>query len=669
MIGFLHPSALAALPLAGLPVAVHLWGKARARPTPFSALDLLRDAAHTRFSTEKIRRWLLLAARTLLLLSLILFLAKPNFSGALGSQNVRGVILLDASYSLNAIQSGETAFDRARHIARTLVQSHPSDGRWGLVIFSDRVEKSLSPEEDPKIILQALETARPTFRGTSYAAGFAEAKKYLSKDAPVVLLSDLAAHGVFNQKGAGESPVGSVVAVEVISRRSNGGILGLPRSGGDVNFRAEILGWGETPLRTWSLRHGGRWEARGPVRWGNGRGVVKVNSGAGVSELALDRDALPTDDRWFFVNTTEKPFSICLVNGAPSLSPVGDEAYFLRPVLEGLSSVGIKAVLSSPGDLSTQNLSEIGAVVLLNPPPLSPATIERLTSFVKAGGGLWVTTGDRGGVLALAELLPLTQMAFREINEELEWSGSDLFPQWKGLIWDRVHVDRILAGTPRPGTQGLLRTARTKIPALTVSSLGRGRVALWGSTIDRDWTNLPAKPAFPVLVGSLLPWLSGNQGKENPSAYFVGDTIEREGDEDRPLRLQRPDGRGDRMGRTGNRWTYEKTDVPGVYEILGTKTEKVAVNVRPETEGDLTRMTPEMLKPLVGDVPVYWIPAGKARAEDVLIALQGRDLTPLVVWILFSLLFLETVLLFFPSRNRLAPSWRPDRNQALPQNE
>ena len=652
MIEFLHPTVLGALPLAGVPVALHLWGKARARPTPFTALDLLRDAAQTRFSTEKIRRWLLLAARTFLLLALILFLAKPNFSGALGAQNVRGVILLDASYSLNASQAGEIAFDRARHIARALVQARLSADRWGLVIFSDRVEKSFSPDEDPKIILQALDTARPTFRGTSYAVGFAEAKKQLTQSGPVVLLSDLAAHGLSHEKVPGETPWGSVVAVEVVSRRSNSGILGIPRGGLGVIPRAEILGWGETPVRTWSLRHEGRWVARGQVRWEKGRGVVSLSPGAGVSELALDPDTLSTDDRWFFVNETKKPFSIGLVNGAPSLSPVGDEAYFLRPVLEGLSSVGLQGVIVSPGDLSTQNLSEKEVVVLLNPPPLPPATLERLLTFVEAGGGLWVTAGDRGGFQSLAGLLPLTQMSIHEIDEELDWSESDLFPELKGLLWNRVHVDRVLAGTPGPGAQVVVRSARTKTPLLTVLSRGQGRVALWGSTIDRDWTNLPAKPAFPVLVGVLLPWLSGSQAKENPSAFFVGDTIEREGEEDRPLHIQRPDGRSDRMGRTGDRWTYEKTDVPGFYDILGTKTEKVGVNVRVEKEGDLARMTPAMLKTWVGDVPLRWIPAEKARAEDVLVALQGRDLTPFVVWGLFGLLFLETVLLI-PRRKKI----------------
>lgn len=651
MMAFLRPEALWLFPLAGLPLVLHFWGKVRARPTPFTAIELLREAAQTRISTEKIRRWILLAVRTLLFASLILFLAKPGFRGALGSNKIRGVILLDASYSLNASQSGETAFDRARGMARALVQSKHTGDRWGLVIFSDRVEKSISPDEDPKILLQAIESARSTYRGTSYAVGFAEGEKQLKGNGTVVLLSDLAAHGLSNEPFSQEKRLNSVVAVEVVSRRTNAAITGIRPGGVGESLRAEILGWGETPIRTWSLKREGRWDARGQVRWEAGRGGAVFSPGPGVAELNLSPDSLPTDDRWFFVSHAQKPFSVCLVNGAPSLSPVGDETYFIRPVLDGLSSAGIKVRDSSLGDLSPTTLSETQVMILLNPPPLPPATVDQLTEFVEAGGGLWVTAGDRGGLPSLGGVLPLHQLTSKEMDEGLEWSGSDVLLDLKGLLWDRVHVDRAWAGTPRSGAQVLVRTGRTKKPLLTVSSHGRGRVALWGSTVDRDWTNLPAKPAFPVLMGRLLLWLAGNQGQDNPSAYFVGDVIGRGGEENRPLHVLRPDGRVERMDWSGGQWTYQKTDVPGFYAIQGAQEEKVAVNVRSEKEGDLTRMNPEMFKAQLGDVPFRWIPADKARTEEIMSALQGRDLTSLVGWALFVLLFLETVLLF-PRRKK-----------------
>lgn len=645
MIEFLRPGFLGALPLAAIPAALHFWGMARARPTPFTALDLLREAAQTRFAAEKIRRWLLLTARTLLLIALVLFLAQPRFQGALGSAPQRGVLLVDASYSLQSFQSGETAFDRAKHMARALINGRNKKDRWGLVVFSDRVETSISPDADPALVLRELESMRPTFRGTSYALGFAEAEKWVKKSGPVVLFSDLAAHGLLQEKRAKPLDVTSVVAVEVVSRRPNAAVGGLRPSGVGDQRQAEILGWGETSQRTWSLRHEGRWEARGPVRWESGRGLASFRVGAGVMELALDPDSLPADDRWFFVNQTDRPVSVLLVNGAPSLSPVGDETYFLRPVLEGLSSLGVTGRIASLGDLSTFPFADTRVVALLNPPPLSPSVIDRLVSFVEGGGGLWVTAGDRGGVLPLGDLSPLSNPSTRPMDEDLEWSGPDIFADVKELLWNRVHVDRVLSGTPRSGAQVLVRSLQTKSPLLTVGSRGRGRVALWGSSIDRDWTNFPAKPAFPILAGRLLSWLSGRPTEGGASSFFVGDVIERTGAEDRPFSIRRPDQRLDRMVRSGEGWRYDKTDIPGIYEISGSGIEPVGVNVRAEKEGDLTRLSPEALKNQLGGLPLQFMNADRTRINDILIALHGRDLTPILARWLFAFLFIESILL------------------------
>ena len=631
MIEFLRPGALWAFPLAGVPLALHFWGRVRAQPTPFTALDLLREASKTHFSIERLRYWLLLLTRTFLLLMLILFSAKPGYRGVLGLKEVRGIFLIDASYSLQATQSGETAFDRARDIARTVFRSRAKGDRWGLVIFSDRIEHSISPEADPTLLLQALENARPSFRGTSYAAGFSEAHRLLKEGGTILFLSDLAAHGIDKGLGRWEKASSSVVAVEVVTQRPNAGILGIKPGGGGTQFQAEVSAGGGKTIRTGSVRPGKK----------------------GTSEFLLDPDSLSTDDRWFFVNPIEKTMTVCLVNGAPALSPTGDETYYIRPILESLSSHGIKVVASSPANLSIKDFSTVEGIVLLNPPPLPTETVDRLRHFVDSGGGLWVTAGDRGGGQSLIGLLPLAGLETRAVNESLEWAGSDRFPELKELLWNRVHVDRISTGNLASAAQTVVRTARTKSPVLTVIAREKGRVALWGATADRDWTNLPSKPAFPVMVGHLLSWLGGERGNENRSAYFVGDAIERAGEEDRPPRVQRPDGKTERMEWRDHRWMYQKTDVPGFYSILGARDETIAVNVRAVTEGNLARLTPNELKTRLGDIPMQWIPAEKARPEKVVGALQGRDLTPAIVRTLFVLLSLETLFLVFLRRKKI----------------
>lgn len=644
MIEFLRPGALWALPVAASPWVIHFWGRVRAQPTPFTALDLLREAAHTRFSLERLRHWILLALRTLLLVALILFLAKPGIRGALGSHEP-GIILLDASFSLNATHSGQTAFERARTLARTVISGSPTD-RWGLVIFSDRIEKAVPVEKDSQAILQALEKAEPTFRGTSYSVAFAEVDQLLKKGGTLLLLSDLAAHGGDFERIPGESVADALVAVEVVPQQPNAGIVGLTSGPMERNPHGEVWAGGETPVRTWTLRRNGRRIAQGPVRWDGGKGLVTLPPGPGDSELDLNPDSLSTDDRWFFVGDSEKPINGLLVNGAPSLSPVGDESYFIRPVLDHLSTQGIQFVGASPTDLATKDLSKTPVILLLNPPPLPSSTVARLTTYVENGGGLWITAGDRGGLQSFETVLPLSSLSAQEINDTLEWSETGLLSPLKGLAWGRVHVERGVTGSLDPGAVTVLRTGKSKTPLLSVVFRGKGRVALWGSTADRDWTNLPAKPAFPVMVGHLLRWLAENQEKETPFASFVGEPIKRTMDGEGPFSIRRPDGQVDPMARAGQEWIYENTNLPGFYELRGGKIETVAVNVRAEKEGTLARLNPDVLKARWNHGTVQWIPANKAQPENILNALQGRDLSPLLSRSIFVLMLLETLFLF-----------------------
>jgi hypothetical protein len=652
MIEFLRPWFLAVLPLAMIPLALHFWGRFRSSPTPFTALELLREAARDRFSTERLRRWFLLLVRTLLLVAVMLFLARPGFRGVGGGDSVRGVILLDASYSLQVSHAGQTAFDRGRTIAQTLLQNKKKDDRWGLVVFSDRIESSYAPDEKIQTLLQGLGEARPTFRGTRFLSGFQEAAKFLPQGGAVVLISDMAAHG-WEGKLFEDATFSGVVAVEVVPPQTNGAVTGLLTGGPGEERRVSLHSWGDATPRTWTLRPEGRPEARGVVRWENGAGTVHLPLGKERAEFALNPDALSVDDRWFSVSNLPHVTTVYLVNGAPSLSPVGDETYFIRPVLDRLSLAGTNVVVVSPTDLTPSPLAHADVVVLLNPPPLPLSAVEALSGFVESGGGLWITGGDRGGAVSLQPLLPLSDLKLQEVDEGLEWVGGDLFPSGNGLLWSRVHVDRAVVGRPRPGATIVLKTRRSKRPLLTLSAQGRGRVALWGTTVDRDWSNFPTKPAFPILIGDLLNWVSGSVPDETLQSVFVGEPLERSGNGQSPLHVLRPDGREEPLEWISDRWVYRQTDRPGFYEIRGEPGKSVGVNVRAEREGNLTRMSLADVQSSMGDTPVRWVSPEMDPAEELRDILHGRDLTPWVAHGILAFIVLETLALFYRRRKNI----------------
>ena len=100
---FLQPFLLFALPLALLPVIIHLIHQQRRRTVPWAAMMFLRRAQSMNRGLSKLRRWLILAFRVLALLALLLMVARPLAGGLLGLTGGAPdtvIVLLDRSATM-----------------------------------------------------------------------------------------------------------------------------------------------------------------------------------------------------------------------------------------------------------------------------------------------------------------------------------------------------------------------------------------------------------------------------------------------------------------------------------------------------------------------------------------------------------------------------------------
>ena len=77
--GFLVPIFAAFALLAGVPIAIHLFGRPRARPLPFAALRFLLRGERETKARRRLRELALMAARALAIAAVPLMLAKPYF--------------------------------------------------------------------------------------------------------------------------------------------------------------------------------------------------------------------------------------------------------------------------------------------------------------------------------------------------------------------------------------------------------------------------------------------------------------------------------------------------------------------------------------------------------------------------------------------------------------
>jgi aerotolerance regulator-like protein len=110
-LSFLFSAALWALPLAALPLLIHLVVRSKTRVVPFSTLRFVRSSLRQTAGRRRVRRWTLLGCRMALLALLIWAVAQPaRRLAANWSQNpsVAAAIVVDTSYSM-ALRDGQTS--------------------------------------------------------------------------------------------------------------------------------------------------------------------------------------------------------------------------------------------------------------------------------------------------------------------------------------------------------------------------------------------------------------------------------------------------------------------------------------------------------------------------------------------------------------------------------
>src|SRR5690606_25682489 len=110
--------------LALLPILIHLLQRRRPRPHPFAALELVLRSQRENVRRLRLKRLLLLIARTSLLLFLPLAIARPHFAApASAASSPAGpaatAIVLDASFSMR--WGEERLMENARRDARRVL--------------------------------------------------------------------------------------------------------------------------------------------------------------------------------------------------------------------------------------------------------------------------------------------------------------------------------------------------------------------------------------------------------------------------------------------------------------------------------------------------------------------------------------------------------------------
>ncbi|HIE27819.1 TPA: VWA domain-containing protein, partial [Candidatus Poribacteria bacterium] len=567
-LSFLSPLFLIGLAGASIPIIIHLLNRERARRVLFSSLRFIKNAHQANVKRHKLKQLILLLMRTLMLAILALAFARPFFAQDPqiaekgGRRNV--VIILDNSYSMGYSDN----FSRAKSEAMNVISDLNPQDTAALIFNSDTalVVKELSSEHDEiKMALNAH--AKLTYNPTNYVNAIQAADEVLKfaniGEKVVYLISDLQKVGFQNFIETDRLSPGVDVNVSADLRVEN------PVNLAVTGISAPEIALNEKkPARIVAriANFSGKSLADVPVKLiidGVQMGEQKVDILANdtadaifdlnftdekthTGYVELPGDKLPIDDKRYFTLQTLKSIKVFCLDGEPGRRSDEDETFFLTRALNPKNQVVSIQVSKSTRFPAGDEIKDYDVIILTNVSALGSDEVQRLRNFVKSGGGLIVALGDNVVPATYTKifnsgaeaLLPcnLVEAVGDESNHEqfnviaVVKYEHPLFAPFKNpnhgdfgtaRFYKRFHVAALA------GANELLKYD-DGTPALIEKQYGRGRVLLFTSTFDTEWTDFPQRGVFLPFIHEMVKYLTLKTSEEKKD-YLVNDPAQLSG--------------------------------------------------------------------------------------------------------------------------------------------
>lgn len=358
---FIHPALVWLLPLAAIPIVLHLLTLYRLKTVELPTFRFLMDSYVQQRRQLKFLEALLAMLRVLFLAALILMFSRPvvrHWSALFGGVGQDVVMIVDCSASMNARSGGVTAIDRARATAGSIAGRLGAADRLTLVRLSSRPELVFSRfAGDTKEIRERIDNLRTSPSAGNVFAAFQELFGSNVKRPPgqrVYFLTDSQSTGWRELKDAAAArilpadvplTVVNVGSKSPIDNRASSGaapretrvVAGLP-----VLLRPNVTNHSPTEPATVTVgvfvddKEVGRQVFNlKPGETGSGEIVYRpLEPGIHRCRFETAGDPFPDDDSYLFTIEVVPPLRVLLVNGAPNSDPFENEALYVRTALQ-----------------------------------------------------------------------------------------------------------------------------------------------------------------------------------------------------------------------------------------------------------------------------------------------------------------------------------------------
>lgn len=512
-VSFLSPLFLIGAVAAAVPILLHLFHRKTEVVIDFPAVSLLKRAPVQQHRRRRLRELLLLALRVVALVLLAIAFARPYFAGSAAPDAAPlAVIAVDTSMSMTA--PGQ--FDRARAAATQAVAAAKSSEALALIGFNDAASVIVQPTTDRSAITSAVAEMTPGSNGTRFRTALARASELIGgRSGRVVVITDLQQAGWESNDDGGLPDGVGVEVIQIAPPAGNIAVTSAERRDGRVV--ASIQNYGSTEVKV-------------PVQLTvNAKEIAKSEvtiAALGAADVQLTGALPASGDAEVRIADASgyQPDNVRLVRLEPT--PAIPVAIVVSDPTGAVGGLYLERALAVAGngrefdvdvldghemsDWSARDTAKIAALFVLGTRTLERSGRDLIKTYLNGGGQVFLAMGPDVDPGTLPDVLG-TALAFDP--DPVQAPGATMiasdgrhpifrpFLNPSGALGD-VQVEQHRRLKDQAGRTVLARFTGGDA-ALTEQAVGSGRLIVFTSDLDNQWSRFPLNPAFvPFAVES-----------------------------------------------------------------------------------------------------------------------------------------------------------------------
>jgi len=549
---------------AAIPVILHLLNLRKLRTIEFSTLTFLKELQTTKIRRLKLRQFLLLLLRTMIVVAIVLAFARPamkgNIVGSVGTRaKTTAVIFFDNSLSMSARNAEGELLKQGKEFALHVVDLM-KEGDEAFLIRSSEFPSPLTetPLHDKTMLKTLIRETEYSQRSYSFDEGFSLTKQLLDKsqntNKEVYIFSDFQKTSWRSKKESTQKLFGENVRIFVsrfVTEQSNSSIdtvlvqTKIIEQNKPLNVSVTVKNFGAQKIddAAVSIFFNEKRVAQKNLSletWGSSTEIFSIvpNLSGWINGYAeLESDALDEDNRKYFSFYVPEKISVCFVS--ESEKDIQFPLLALNTSEDSTRSLfDIQTIFHS--QLSRINLNNVDVLVLSNMSLISKEDAGQILSFTQRGGGVLFFPGDKSDIVNINSTfnstfnIPPVQAILRGQNNSVVSTVENIdynHPLFSGVfenektkqsqkVFESPEIYSLLQRTT--GKEGAtIISVVNNFPLLSEYKIGNGKLLVYSIAPTLEWSNIPLKGIFVPLIHRSVLYCA--IGAENASSFIVGD--------------------------------------------------------------------------------------------------------------------------------------------------